>query len=244
MLETSLIDDQVPFAVRENKSPAFLEVVGYVPPLSLQASKARKRPYMAALRKAVKDASSLVFLGDVKVEIDWYIDQHRRYSTNKVADIDNIVKPLLDSVSGEGGVLIDDGQVQAIDVRWLDKNQIKEDFRFRIEPLPFEFVGKRSGLRFAQFAPARCYPVPGEIDPVTATFMLVQIKDALDAAEFLRDLEIIPAVAGMHLPVQRFFPSSRLKANMFQPIPWEDLIVPEIATQVSRVKLPSVIRDA
>lgn len=227
-----------PFDVQERISARFVEVIGYVPPLSLQAAAERKRPYMAALREAVFSATSTVMTGDVKIEIDWYIDQHDRYSTNKVADIDNIVKPILDSVSGNGGILIDDGQVQAIDVRWLDKLNVKEDFRVRFEPLAFEGMIARESLGFAEFSSSRCLPIQTNLDVRARTLILTAVKEQLAAAEYLAGMGVRQEVANATLPVQRFFPPSRLRQNGFTPMPWHELIDITESNYVSQPYLP------
>lgn len=213
-----------PFEVQERTSARFVEVTGYVPPLSLQAAAQRKRPYMAALREAVSNATTMVMTGDVKIEIDWYIDQHDRYSTNKVADIDNIVKPILDSVSGCGGILVDDGQVQAIDVRWLDKLNVKENFRVRFEPLPYEGMVERDSLGFAEFSSTQCYPIQTSMDVRARTLILTGIKERLVAASYLADIGARRPIASSSIPIQRFFPTSRVRQNGFDPIPWQELI--------------------
>lgn len=227
-----------PFKVEERISARFVEVTGYVPPLSLQAAVVRKRPYMAALREAVSSATSTVMTGDVKIQIDWYIDQHNRYSTNKVADIDNIVKPILDSVSGNEGILIDDGQVQAIDVRWLDKLGVEEDFRVRFEPLAFEGMIARESLAFAEFSSSRCFPIQTNLDVRARTLILTSVKEQLAGAEYLAGMGVMQDLANATLPIQRFFPTSRLRQNGFTPIPWQELIDLTESSYVSQSFLP------
>lgn len=226
------------FDVQERISARFVEVTGYVPPLSLQAAAERKRPYMAALQEAVSSATTIVMTGDVKIEIDWYVDQHNRYSTNKVADIDNIVKPILDSVSGNGGIIIDDGQVQAIDVRWLDKLNVKEDFRVRLEPLAFEGMITRESLGFAEFSSSRCFPIQTDLDVRARTLILTAIKEQLAGAEYLAGMGVRQDMANATLPIQRFFPTSRLRQNGFTPIPWRELVDFTDSSYVSQPFLP------
>lgn len=227
-----------PFDVQERISARFVEVTGYVPPLSLQAAAERKRPYMAALQEAVSSATSIVMTGDVKIAIDWYIDQHNRYSTNRVADIDNIVKPILDSVSGNGGIIVDDGQVQAIDVRWLDKLNVKEDFRVRFEPLAFEGMITRESLGFAEFSSSRCFPIQTNLDVRARTLILTAIKEQLVGAEYLAGMGVRQDIASATLPIQRFFPTSRLRQNGFTPIPWRELVDLTDSSYVSQPFLP------
>lgn len=210
------------FTIRSGRSPYWVEINGRTAPLSLQAKPHRKGPYVERLRAAMAQSTDFTFLCDVKIEIDWYIDAWERYEGNKVADIDNIVKPIRDAISGIDGVMVDDGQVQAIDVRWIDKLGIEAGFRVRIDALSAEDIAyERAGLRFAEISSAECYPVPGNFTPEQAAAWVSAFSNA---AKRRREL----AAQGwskyelwrLH-HIQRPFPTSRLKANGYTPVPCE-----------------------
>lgn len=93
----------------------------------------------------VEELKSVSFLlsGDVKISIEWYSHEQKRYETTASTDIDNIIKPLLDSLCGPDGIMIDDNQVQSIDCNWFDYDDIEnEKLVVVVEFSPSEFVLK------------------------------------------------------------------------------------------------------
>jgi Holliday junction resolvase RusA-like endonuclease len=75
--------------------------------VSFQAPAAKKAGIVAAIRAAIAHCDYLLG-GDVKLEVRWAISVRDRYERDSSADVDNIVKPMLDALSGPDGLLIDD----------------------------------------------------------------------------------------------------------------------------------------
>lgn len=216
------------FEVRSGKSPYWIEIVGHTPPLSLQAKKDRKGPFQVALGSAVSAATDFTLLGDIRVEIDWYIDPWDRYENNKVADIDNIVKPILDAISGIDGIFLDDGQVQAIDVRWIDKLGLDRDFRVRVDPLSALDAGyARQGLRFAKFSSSECYPVLGNFTQQLAAAWVSAFASGAEARQSMESLGASKYDIYTVKHLQRAFPTSRLRAAGYTPVPWQEFLLKE-----------------
>ncbi|MCI5130534.1 MAG: RusA family crossover junction endodeoxyribonuclease [Candidatus Electrothrix sp. EH2] len=72
----------------------------------------------------------------------------KRYETDTSADIDNIIKPLLDSLCGPSGILIDDNQVQCVTCYWLDTSDYEsEKINISIDYIDDEYISKE-GLIF------------------------------------------------------------------------------------------------
>ena len=67
-----------------------------------------------------------LILGKVQLEIHWLIDAVEKQETDKIGDLDNITKPLLDSLTGYSGILIDDSQINSFHSTWSSKNGIIE----------------------------------------------------------------------------------------------------------------------
>ncbi|MHA7862980.1 RusA family crossover junction endodeoxyribonuclease [Flagellimonas marinaquae] len=82
-------------------------------PVSLQSSSRKKEFIKNEIRKTTSKLKYLLS-GDVKVEIQWILHEQERYESGESPDIDNIIKPILDGISGPNGILIDDCQVQTI----------------------------------------------------------------------------------------------------------------------------------
>ncbi|MDN4644186.1 RusA family crossover junction endodeoxyribonuclease [Arthrobacter sp. PsM3] len=190
-----------------------------VDPVSLQTDSDRKKTFQSALAAAIKNNTDRIFTGDVKAEITWFISEERRYNTHIVADIDNIIKPLFDAVTGPGGIMIDDNQVQQIGASWDDAEPGKLKFTMVITALfPSEFI-PRHNLEFVDLGrPYGCMLVPDM--PAEIKLMLItSVADAVRRHRALLAMGSEPGAAKMHMPMQRFYPSARLKGFEVKPLP-------------------------
>jgi Holliday junction resolvase RusA-like endonuclease len=210
------------FVVSEWPDAAHIEIVSARDPLSLQASATRKASLKADLAAVVARETTGVFTGDVEVTIEWFVSQQVRYGTHMVADLDNIVKPLLDAVTGPDGVMIDDNQVQSLRVSWLDPYDPKARFRLILEATsPDEYL-PRNGLFFVEFSPERCFPILVGDFPEAVAMVVQTLNEALQAWQKLVGSGMPKSEADHVLPVQRFFPRSRL--GLFIVRPSEDFL--------------------
>lgn len=120
-------------------------------PVSLQAKTGKKINFKDYVKELIKDIDVL-FSGDVKLTITWHIHEELRYEKDSTADLDNIVKPLLDALSGKDGIMIDDNQVQAIDCLWLDSYQRDVQFlEVEVKSLLRENYIEKEDLYFINF---------------------------------------------------------------------------------------------
>src|ERR1700688_3175599 len=72
-------------------------------------SKNKKKTIQGDIRKCLPDCPYLLS-GDVRMEIEWYVSARSRYEQTLHPDIDNIIKPILDALTGPHGLMIDDNQ--------------------------------------------------------------------------------------------------------------------------------------
>lgn len=98
----------------------------YGRPASLQSSGDIKEQYKLKIKNEIKDCPN-IFVREIGVRIEWYTDFSERYEKDSSYDIDNIIKPTLDAMTGREGLFIDDCQVQNIECFWVDKNPGSED---------------------------------------------------------------------------------------------------------------------
>lgn len=94
--------------------------------VSSQSKKIIQDKLTQEISNELKNYKWLIF-GKVQVEIHWYIDSIKRQETDKVGDLDNITKPLLDSLIGKNGILIDDSQINSIHTTSTTKNALRKD---------------------------------------------------------------------------------------------------------------------
>ncbi len=194
------------FEVQYWDVPNRLDVKGASNPVSLQNRNGDKQLMMEALAKAVAENTTYIILGDVKVSITWIISPQERYGTHKVPDLDNIVKPILDAITGPQGVLVDDNQVQALDVGWQDLGEPGVKVEISINPQIDDRIAK-GGLMFVEFPHRGCWPVTSEAH---AKIVVPELTRRFEQAEKLTADGILPEVVSMYDPIQRFFPRARL----------------------------------
>ena len=110
-------------------------------PVSLQSSSAKKEFVKSQIKSTTRDINYLLS-GDVKVEIQWLVHEQERYESPDSPDMDNIIKPILDGLSGPDGILIDDCQVQTIGSHWIDWTKKEHGINIYIRYTPDEYVAK------------------------------------------------------------------------------------------------------
>lgn len=76
----------------------------------------------AAFKQAVraKLTNKFVFVGQFWFTATLYLDEQKMLETPAYGDLDNYAKQLLDTLKGNGGLFIDDCQVQRLDISWID----------------------------------------------------------------------------------------------------------------------------
>ncbi|KHT56813.1 hypothetical protein RJ43_00020 [Alteromonas macleodii] len=118
-------------------------------PVSLQANPNKKMEFKEFITSKLEKVSFML-TGDIKISIEWFIHEKKRYETSSSADIDNIIKPLMDSLCGPQGIMVDDNQVQSVNCHWLDYHDLeKEKIVITVEFFPTDFVLKE-GLFFVE----------------------------------------------------------------------------------------------
>jgi len=98
--------------------------------------------------------------GSVNLEFLWYLHSTQRQETDKVGDIDNITKPIIDALTGEGGLLVDDSQIGSLHTFWNSRNHLtqKDALYIRLQFNNDECL-RKDDLVFVQYAGAVCLPL-------------------------------------------------------------------------------------
>ncbi|NOS94394.1 MAG: RusA family crossover junction endodeoxyribonuclease [Cyclobacteriaceae bacterium] len=123
---------------------------------SVQSRKQRREEMLADIRAELLKYKWIIS-GLVSVELHWFLSHYQRHETDKSADIDNITKPMLDSLVGENGIIIDDSQIKSIYTQWHAKNQALEGEFLRIWiSFSNDFSLLRGQLFFVQYHKAMC----------------------------------------------------------------------------------------
>jgi len=140
-----------------------------LPPVSLQSSASSRGAFIKAIREKCAEYTFLI-CADVQVEVTWFVHEQERYETDRSPDVDNILKPLLDGLSGPEGLLIDDNQVQSICCSWIDWTSRDEAVEVRIRFFHDEAWVPKGHFRFIQFDKGLCYPI--------ATYWPIELQEA------------------------------------------------------------------
>ncbi|MBA4792452.1 MAG: RusA family crossover junction endodeoxyribonuclease [Phenylobacterium sp.] len=114
-----------------------------------------------AIRRSFQDAiraeltNKFAFWGEVRVTITLYLDVQTVLESSDTADVDNYAKAILDAIKGPNGIIIDDTQVQALTVSWIDSHVIYFEVEIRSSPdyffiKPIVFFEMPDGLFYPQ----------------------------------------------------------------------------------------------
>lgn len=115
---------------------------------------------LSTLIKSELSKFKWLIVGSILVDLTWYLNAVERQETDKIGDIDNITKPIIDSLSGEDGIFVDDSQIGGLYSYWLTRNDIKEDNILLIQ-IKFnnDYVLYKDNLKFIQYSNATCLPL-------------------------------------------------------------------------------------
>lgn len=145
--------------------------------VSVQSRNEKKNEICKAIHDELSKFSWIV-AGSVNVEFVSYLHGVERQETDKVGDIDNITKPILDSLTGANGILIDDSQIGSLHTFWQSRN---ESIAFNVLYIRISINNdtclKKTNLYFIQYAGAICLPINIDFnDPLSILAALVTLK--------------------------------------------------------------------
>ena len=90
-----------------------------ISPVSMQNKGTIKNSFKKELQK-ITCKSDYIITDTCWINIDYYCQNIKRKKNPSVYDIDNIVKPILDGLSGSNGIVIDDVIFERVTVNWID----------------------------------------------------------------------------------------------------------------------------
>ena len=174
-------------------------------------SKGKKKKVKEIIKELIR-IYDFTFTGDVKIEIDWFVDEQSRYESDSTPDIDNTTKPILDALCGKNGILIDDCQVQSVSSIWLDRYKRNENFSIRIKPHFFGERIKKNGLVFIEYSKGLCFPFNFNGIPYDVQLMVIdKIDEMITARKKMMEMGVDYYVASGVMPSQRVFHISKIK---------------------------------
>jgi Holliday junction resolvase RusA-like endonuclease len=197
-----------------------------LPPLSLQARRERIQALKSKLSAAVASATDFHFTHDVEVNFNWFVTEQERYQTHTAADLDNVLKPLLDATAGPDGVMIDDNQVQSIHAWWMTPSSPDLVFTLELASLSPDDRVERDGGAFVEFSSNTSYMLPGRVKAhwpriVAGYRRLVQERASM------RESGVAEDVVHMMSPLARPWRTQRLRMQGFKVVHESEFPSPE-----------------
>lgn len=151
--------------------------VQYEKIVSIQSKEIYKKELKSLLEKELSKISWIIS-NSVNVELVHYFDAVKRQETDKIGDIDNLTKPIIDCLSGPNGVIVDDSQIKSITSLWIAKD---ETIDYNILKIKIEFINDyciyKNNLFFIQYNGPMCLLVT--LEEINVFNILILIRNRL-----------------------------------------------------------------
>jgi len=189
-------------------------------PVSQQASGKLKSEVKDAIRDSIRQ-ERLFLTGEIRLNVDWLVRDQIRYETDRAPDVDNILKPTIDALTGPDGIIFDDCQVQRVNCGWIDWNGEGQAFDIEIEYIEDQIISSKN-VFFVQFRNGLCFPFDGDLPIDANRFLAKYLNGRLDARLEFQTMTDDYKLAMLAMPMQRFF--HRTRVNGFDVVPYETII--------------------
>ncbi|WP_158617784.1 RusA family crossover junction endodeoxyribonuclease [Corallococcus sp. CA049B] len=179
------------------------------PVASVQSSKEKLKIFQSAIRAQTAQYKYLLS-GDVRLEITCFLDKEKRHESDASADLDNILKPMLDSLAGPEGILIDDSQIRSLGIKWLSSSSSDDFVDLDFEFLDSDYIPK-DGLVFVNLDRALYLPVNTGLPRADQRIYWLLMLCLFRGAKVLKQLTGNYNISHGAMMAQRKFHRTRLK---------------------------------
>lgn len=180
-------------------------------PVSLQ-SNSQKKEFIKNKIKNITSQVNYVLSGELKIEIQWLVHEQERYESPNAPDMDNIIKPILDGLSGPNGIIIDDCQVQTIGSHWIDWTKREHKINVNIQFIADEYVSK-SNLVFVRVDRNLYMPLQSDLPKEAKILLLDYLQKVIELKNEIYSKTNDYYEAKKIMPIQRLFHKSRINEN-------------------------------
>lgn len=177
-------------------------------PVSLQNKSGVKEKFKLQVQDITKKCPFII-TSVCRITITYYCENIKRLHNLSSYDMDNIVKPILDAISGNDGVIVDDYLFDGVEVNWIDKMG-NDEINIHIEYPELLFTEKEDliFLKKGQW----CFTTSKKCRLVEKHDAL--ISDYLDIWNSIQSENQYYKNVGM-LPYQRFVPYNKIANKGF-----------------------------
>jgi len=198
----------MPISLKCPPPPGILQLRFVLAPVSLQATSNSKNEFRSNVRAQIMNCEYL-FSGEVAIDIQWFLHPKIRYEGVHSPDIDNILKPLIDALSGPEGILINDCQVQAVSCSWLDWMKEEQELVVEVRYSPDDWVRKEN-LVWVEISDKLCMPLSGNLTNEQMILMLESMQRQFETRDEVMSKTGSWEAGQMFMSVQMPFHRARL----------------------------------
>lgn len=185
----------------------------YISPVSHQSdskgAKERKSKLQATIRSVLRNIDFYI-VGDITFNLQWNLHEHRRIETGSVADIDNILKPIIDGFTGFDALLIDDNQIDDVQAQWVHYYDYNNDkFTVTIKYEQNQLI-RKDALFLLQLEKNIYIPIQIHSDMGARELELEQVISAYQQRKSAIDSDGYNRATRRKNRMQRFFHVSRI----------------------------------
>jgi Holliday junction resolvase RusA-like endonuclease len=179
----------------------------YIEPVSAQNKQEDKNVLKNKIHQITK-TSPFIIKDTCFIEIDYFCNYYKRYKNHGAYDIDNIIKPILDSLNGMDGIIIDDSLFDRVSVNWIDKNG-DDELKLKIHYPELSYVKKEQLIVYKKNN--WCFPFVNqniqEVVEIINNYYEIW-NNIQGAADFYKYRSFLPA--------QRFIHFNKLKDKQYK----------------------------
>ena len=216
-ISTSNCDQENQYLIKELATASETLTLKFDEIVSVQSRNERKQELVDSIHVELSRFKWLI-AGSVQIEFAWYLHSIERQETDKVGDIDNITKPLLDALTGPHGILIDDSQIGSVHTFWMSRN---EQISYSLLKLEIQFSNDdcldKHNLVFVRYWNAMCVALNldfTDLKSILAACVVVQMRKRYRRTA--RRLHQLNAPADKYL-VQSTWDFHRTRVGNFPP---------------------------
>ncbi|MDD2321708.1 MAG: RusA family crossover junction endodeoxyribonuclease [Geobacteraceae bacterium] len=173
-------------------------------PVSLQANRVNKDALKQEIQLLTTQTKYLL-VGDLRVDVIWRLSEQERYETDASADVDNIIKPILDALGGITGLFVDDCQVQFVSCHWFDGPPGAQETSIKLSFSPQEWMTKE-GIVFVHMGRGLCMPFDiswgkeGNVILLDKFIEMIRLRDNClkETGDYYRAMSLLPTSRIFH----------------------------------------------
>ena len=185
---------------------SYINFTIYNEPVSLQNKEDKKKKLKEKIHFITKQCPYIITCF-CWAHIEYRCNNVKRIKNLSSYDMDNLIKPILDSLVGIDGIILDDSLFNSVEINWQDKNG-DDEFEIQIEYSKFLYSEKKSlfFLRHGQW----CFPMDSsdkKFHGIVIQFFEIWDK-VVSEDDYYENIKL--------LPCQPFLPYNKICKNGFR----------------------------